>query len=408
MLNFTLLVIIFMFGVNTLLSALNYKNRNKPIPKNVSDVYDQKDYEQWLAYTMENHRVAMVSRVVNTLLIVLLLVTGAFPVIAKSLEAFTDDTTLQSLLFLAVYGGMLYLANLGFSLYSTFNIEERYGFNTTSPATFIGDQFRMLLLSVVLGGPLLYLIIYLYEVMGSISLVYSWFIILIFSLTMNLLYTRIFIRLFNKLTPLPEGELRYKTTNLAMKLGYEVRKISVMDASKRSTRLNAFFTGFGRFKDIILFDTLVEKCSPDEVTSVLAHEIGHAKNRDVLKNMIVSALQMAFMLWLLSLFLALPDLYSSFGFEGIHYGFVIIVYSIFMEVFSLIVDIPVSAMSRRAEYRADACAAEAGYGDAMISALKLLGKENFANLTPHPLVVTMTYSHPTISQRIEALMTLDH
>jgi STE24 endopeptidase len=250
---------------------------------------------------------------------------------------------------------------------------------------------------------LLYLLLSLYEAFGNIAIVYSWLIIMTLILAINILYTRVFIRLFNKISPLPKGELYDKAMELAKDMGYEIKKISVMDASKRSTRLNAFFTGFGKFKSIILYDTLLEKMTTDEIISVLAHEIGHSKHKDILKNLLFSSVQMAFYLGLLSFFLSSYSMANAFRFKDIHYGFAIILFGILMEPISILIQIPLSIVSRKAEYRADQCAAKAGYGQAMVRALKLLAKENFVNLTPHPLVVLLTYSHPTIKQRLEAL-----
>ncbi len=187
-------------------------------------------------------------------------------------------------------------------------------------------------------------------------------------------------------------------------MGYEIRKISIIDASKRSTRLNAFFTGFGRFKNIVLFDTLLEKCSTDEVLSVLAHEIGHSKHKDALRSLIITAIEMAAYLGILTFFLSSASFSTAFGFTDIHYGFAIILFGILLDPLGIVLDIPLSALARKAEYRADACAADCGYGDALISALKKLAKENFSNLTPHPLVVRLSYSHPTISMRIDAIL----
>jgi STE24 endopeptidase len=178
----------------------------------------------------------------------------------------------------------------------------------------------------------------------------------------------------------------------------------VIDASKRSTRLNAFFSGFGRFKSIILYDTLIDKCSTDEILSVLAHEIGHAKHKDVLKNIVISITQIGFNLALLGFFLSYDGITTTFGFEGSHIGFSIILFGILMSPIGLLLQFPFMKLSRTAEYKADAYAAEVGYKEAMIGALKVLARENFANLTPHPLVVKMRYTHPTIQQRVEALM----
>ncbi len=399
----TIVIVLALFILDITLLSLNYRQRTQPIPLNVSDVYDPEDYKKWLAYTMDKFNVAIISKTVNTSILLFMLWLNLFPVLGLWSEALTSNRILGTLLFLGIYGAIHYVSNLGFNIYQTFNLETRYGFNTTTMRTFVTDQLKGLLLGVTLGGGLLSLLLYLYTAFGTVAIIYAWFILMSIILIMNLLYTNLFIRLFNKLTPLPEGELREKSTLLANNLGYEIRKISVMDASKRSTKINAFFTGFGRFKSIILYDTLLEKCDSDEIISVLAHEIGHAKNHDVLKNLVLSALQMGAYLGILSYFLSSDYFANAFGFSTSHYGFAIVLFGILMEPLGILLNIPLSAMSRKAEYKADACAAHAHYGDALCSALKVLARENFANLTPHPLVVTLTYSHPPISQRIAAL-----
>lgn len=399
----TVSLIIALFALDITLSILDYKERNKPIPKLVSDVYNKDEYQKWLDYTMENFKLKIYSKVLDTSILILMFIFSYFTKVSLVIEIITDNKILQTILFLGVYAIINYIASIGFSIYKTFNLEERYGFNTTTMKTFITDQLKSLILTIFLGSGLIYLLLYLYESFGNLAILYSWVIVMVIILTINILYTRLFIRLFNKLTPLPEGELYDKAMALAISLGYEIKTINVMDASKRSTRLNAFFTGFGKFKSIILYDTLLEKMSTDEIISVLAHEIGHSLHKDVLKNIITSTIQIGAYLAVLSFFLSSLPLASAFGFSEVNYGFAIILFGILMEPIGIVLNIPLSAVSRKAEYRADKCAADAGYKEPMINALKVLARANFANLTPHPLNVKLTYSHPTINQRLEAL-----
>lgn len=399
----TIGIIISVFLLEVTLSALNYRNRLRPIPENVRDVYDSEEYRKWLDYTMESHRLSMVARIADTAILIAFLLFGFFPYIAGLASSVTSDIKLQTLSFFGIYMAVSYTLGIGFRIYQTFSIEERYGFNKSTVKTFILDQVKSLVLAVILGGPLGYLLLSMYLGMGIEFILYAWLLFMSLSLIINLLYTKVFIRLFNKLTPLPDGELREKIEALARKTGYEVRSISVMDASKRSSRLNAFFSGFGRFKHIVLFDTLVEKLSADETAAVLAHEIGHARHRDVLKNFLVSSVQTAFYLALLTYFMSSGDFSRSFGFSDVHLGFALILFGILMEPLGIILGIPLSAISRRAEYRADRFSAETAGKGPMTNALKVLAKENFSNLTPHPLVVAMTYSHPPISDRIAAI-----
>jgi len=400
---FTLTIIILVFLLDLTLSILNYKNRNQPIPANVADVYDKKEYKKWLDYTMEIFKNSILTKSVNTIVLIAFLTFGIFPKLATLSESLSKDRIIQTLIFFGLYIFISFILNIGFNLYKTFNIEERYGFNKTTVKTFITDKLKSALLLILLGGPLIYLILFLFLKLGVVSLFYTWFILISILLLVNILYTRVFIKLFNKLTPLPQGELYDATQKLARELGYEIKTIAIMDASKRSSRLNAFFSGFGKFKSIILFDTLVEKCTTDQIISVLAHEIGHSKNKDVLRNFIVSSLQMAIYLFLLSFFLLSSEFALAFGFDSIHLGFAFILFGILLEPIGIVLNIPLSAISRKAEYKADKIAKVTGYKDALISSLKILGKENFTNLTPHPLVVKLTYTHPPVTQRIEAL-----
>jgi len=408
MFTLTIFIILTMFAIDLSLSILNYRHRHSPIPDNVADVYDKKDYAKWLDYTMEVFRLSIIVKVTDTILLLIFLFAGLFPKIASITDQWTTNPIISTMLFLALYGVISYVLGIGFRLYRTFNIEERYGFNTTTTKTFITDQIKSIGLTIVLGGLLLYPLLYLYMKMGNRALGYAWLLIVGVSLAINLLYTKVFIRLFNKLTPLEEGELYDSVQALAKTTGYAVKEISVMDASKRSARLNAFFSGFGKFKHIILFDTLIEKCSTDEIVSVLAHEIGHAKHKDVLQNFFISTIQMGFYLSILTFFLSSTTFAEAFGFVAPHMGFAMILFGILMEPLGLMLSIPLSAHSRKAEYKADAFAAESGYKEAMIRALKILSRENFSNLTPHPLLVKLTYSHPPVTDRIKALEQLNN
>ncbi|UWG97101.1 M48 family metallopeptidase [Dehalobacter sp. DCM] len=399
----TLFVISIVFILNISLSILSYSYRNQPIPENVSDVYDEIGYKKWLNYTMENHRLSILEKIVNTGMLLLFLTLGIFPALANAVNRLTDDPILQTLLFLGVYFFISYILNIGFSWYHNFSIEERYGFNKSTIKTFILDQLKSILLTLVLGSIILYILLALYLNMGNGYLIYAWLVVASIMLAVNLLYTQLFIRIFNKLSPLPDGELKQKIEELAKNTGFEIKKISVMDASKRSGKLNAFFSGFGKFKHIVLYDTLLQKCTSDEIVSILAHEIGHAKHRDVLRNVLISLVQIAVYLVLMTFFLSSVNLANAFGFSHVHLGFSIVLFGILIEPIGIALGIPLSAYSRKAEYKADEFALQVGYKKAMISALKVLARENFSNLTPHPLVVRLTYSHPPISHRIEAL-----
>lgn len=403
MFTFTIFIILAIFTLDLTLSILNYKNRKQPIPENVSDIYDREEYDKWLSYTMEGFRLDIISKIFNTMILLSFLILGIFNHLADIANQYSDDKIIQTLLFLGLYGAISYILGIGFSIYRTFNIEERYGFNKTTVKIFIMDQLKSMLLTIIIGGGLMYTILYLYNTLGFRAVFYAWALLMTVILFLNILYTKVFIKLFNKLTPLEEGELKEKTYQVAKELGYKIKNISIMDASKRSTRLNAFFSGFGKFKSIVLYDTLVEKCTTDEIIAVLAHEIGHSLHKDTIRNFFISMIQIGFYMLMLGFFLTSQSFSTAFGFDDIHLGFSIILFGIMLEPISILFKIPLSKLSITAEFKADSVAAKAGYKDSMITALKILTKENFSNLTPHPIVVALTYSHPPTSQRIDAL-----
>lgn len=411
----TILAVLFNLAAEITVSLLNYSYRSRPIPDNVADVYDETQYRRWLDYTMETHRLGMLSKGVNGLAVLGMLLLGGFPFLARLADSLTTHPIMRILAFLAILYGLQYSLNLGFKLYRTFGIEARYGFNKTTPSVFALDQLKSLTLGLLLSGALLYSLLWLYLNHFESSDLTSgpgawiptwltaWLMIVSVILIMNLLYTKVFIRLFNTLTPLTEGPLYDQIVALAQETGYSLKAISVMNASRRSTRLNAFFSGFGRFKHIVLYDNLIEKCETDEVVAVLAHEIGHAKHRDVLMNFLQSALQIGATLALLLYFLTASGPWAAaFGFTEPHLGFALLLFGILTEPLGLLLSLPLTALSRKAEYRADGYAATL-LPQAMIRALKVLARENFSNLTPHPLAVKLTYTHPPISQRIAAI-----
>lgn len=398
----TIAIILATFAFDMWLSILNYNHRTQPIPDNVKDIYDTQSYSRWLNYTMENFRLGMIAKVLSTIIIVALLTFGFFPVLNRFSLTISPNPIIRTMIFVGIYMILNSLIDIPFSYIKNFRIEEKYGFNKTTKKTFVLDLLKSLVMMIVLGCSVLYVLLSLYLNSESFIL-YTWLFLVTIMILINILYTKVFIKIFNKLTPLPDGELKNKIMEFAQKTGTSIKSISVMDASRRTKKLNAFFSGFGKFKSIVLYDNLIEKMSSDEIVAVLAHEIGHGKHMDTLRNLLMSLIQMGIMLYFLQLFLSWEALSISFGFETVNIGFGLILFSVFLSPIDILLDVPLSAISRWAEYRADGYAKENGYKEAMITALKRLAQENFANLTPHPLMVKMTYSHPPISQRISAL-----
>jgi STE24 endopeptidase len=401
-------IIVIMFGFDTWLKYLNYKNRNAVIPEEVNDIYDQKEYMKWLEYTMENHRLSMIDSIISFVLLIVMLVFGLFVVFNDWSVAIVDNYRLQILLFLGFYYLVGFIIGIFTSYYQTFNIEEKYGFNKMTKKTFITDKIKSFILTIVFGGGLVYALLVINEYAGDLFFLYAWLAIVSILLFINLFYTKLIVPIFNKLTPLEEGELNDRINEFAKSVGYEVTQIKVINASKRSSKLNAYFTGFGRFKKVVLYDTLIEKMSVDEIVAVLAHEIGHNKHKHIIFNLFQMVFQMLLIVLVLAFVLRVEEFSTAFGFDAVHFGFSIILFAVLLDPIMISLSLLTAKLSRKHEYQADKYATVNFSGTHMESALKVLAKENFANLTPHPLYVRLLYSHPPIVDRIKAIRKADN
>lgn len=404
---FIFIVVIVIFVVmevfDFIVSFLNDRAKGRDIPKNVADVYDEKSYQTWLKYNQEHARLRMIKSLGIFIVVLVFLLSGGFSAIANYTIGQFESVYLETLVFLGILYAGYFIYSTGFNIYATFSIEQRYGFNKTTPKTFVKDKVKGLLLTFILGGGLLVLIQLFYETFETMFLWVSFAVVMIIILIINMLYVKIFVPLFNTLTPLKEGGLKDKIEALAEKENYTVQKIHIMDASKRSTKLNAFFSGFGKFKNVVLFDTLIEKMDEEAILAVLAHEIGHAKHKDAIRNIVLNGFNLLLMLSLLWLFLTRPEFMDAFGVERLHFGFSLILFSILLGPINLVITMISSMLSRKAEYKADKFAAIRVNKAAIKRALKILSRENFSNLTPHPLYVFLHYSHPPVSDRIKAI-----
>ena len=405
--TFIIILIIFLlvgtFGFNLWLSVLNYKNRTAPIPEILSDVYDKEEYNKWLKYSMEIYRFNLIESVFSIILTIVLLLSGLFVVFKDISEDLSSNLDIQILIFLGIYFLISFVLGIFFSYYSQFSIEERYGFNKATKKTFVLDKIKGLILTIIFGGGLVYLLSTLYYNFENWFLITAWASLVAIMLFVNMFYVKLIVPLFNKLSPLEDGELRDKINSFGKQVGYEVSKISVIDASKRSTKLNAYFSGLGKMKQVVLYDTLIEKMSPDEIVAVLAHEIGHSKHKHIYSGIIQSAIMISLYLGALLFTLKSPELSTAFGFDDTHFGFGLIIFGILLSPISIIIGAITSGISRKHEYQADKYAVDHGYKLPMMNALKVLSKENFSNLTPHPLYVKLTYSHPPVGDRLEAI-----
>ena len=382
------------------LNVVQHRSANNPTPANVADVYDDATYQKWRAYHGEKSRLDILRTGVSWVLTMALLLSDAYAWAAGLFPAGAFWQMLAVLLFNTLAETVVFL---GFSWVDTMVIEQKYGFNRTTKKTFAIDQVRNFLIELVLGTVLMGLLIVIHKAMGDWMILLFAGVVFAIGLCISFLYGPVFSRMGNKFTPLEEGELRSKLEALLTKHGYQVKAIEVMDASRRTTKSNAYFTGFGKMKSIVLYDNLVNSMTPDEICAVFAHELGHGLNKDVLKQQIMNMgniLLMALAVWLT---VRTPAMHEAFGFAGVNYGFAFILLSGLLGLIQPLTGMGMNAYSRYAEYRADQQAVKEGYGEALIGGLKKLARENFSNLAPSPALVVLEYSHPPLAQRIEAI-----
>lgn len=398
-----ILITVLDFAWTQYLAYRNRKRMSPEIPLQLQGIYDKKEYEKQQDYQKENSRFGLISGSVSFIIILLILVFQGFGWLDGEIRQYIQTPLLVSLAFI----GILFIANeiisLPFSYYDTFVIENKYGFNKATPKIFWIDQVKGLLLSVVLGGIILSALIWFYTNFGNYAWLYAWGLVTAFSLFMTLFYSNIIVPLFNKQTPLEDGELRNAIEDFSRKAGFDLTNIYVIDASKRSTKANAYFTGFGKKKRIVLYDTLINDLEIEEVVAVLAHEIGHYKKKHVLKSLITSILYTGAMLFILSFFLTSRQLAQALGSDIPSFHLGIIAFSVLFSPISLILGLAMNISSRKNEYEADDYAAQFGLSEALIGGLKKLSVKSLSNLNPDPLNVFIYYSHPTLLQRIENL-----
>ena len=402
-LSIILLIVVLDFLWTQYLAYRNRKRMSPEIPSQLEGIYDDEEYAKQQAYQKVNSRFSLYTSLFSFVILLFVLCLGLFGWLDELLRQYITNEIFLSLAFF----GIVYLLNeiitLPFAYYSTFVIEERFGFNKSTKTIFWLDQLKGLLLAVVLGGAILALIAWMYTAIGELAWLYAWAAITVFSLFMTLFYSNIIVPLFNKQTPLEGGELRDAIEAFAQKAGFAINNIYVMDASKRSTKANAYFTGFGAKKRIVLFDTLINDLDKDEIVAVLAHEIGHYKKKHTLQGMFISICYTGIMLFLLSLLLDNKDIAIALGGQSASFHLGLIAFSIFFTPVSFVINVLSSIHSRKNEYQADSYAANFGLADSLISGLKKLSVKSLSNLNPDSLYVFFNYSHPTLLQRIKAI-----
>ena len=393
----TVFILVYLYQL--LLSVIGMRSEKNPIPANVADVYDQETYERWRAYHAEKSRFGILTSTASFVIDLVLLATNAYAAFAGLFPANLVTQVFAVMLLSALTSILL----LPFAWHNTMVIEEKYGFNRTTPRTFWADQVKEFVISLGLLTGIGALLIWVHQALGDWLVPVFAALMTLFMMLFSFLYP-VMSKIFNKFEPLEEGELRGKLAGLLEKNGYHVRDIKVMDASRRTTKSNAYFTGFGKMKTIVLYDTLVSSMTPDEICAVFAHELGHGLHRDTLKRQLLVFVQMLVPSVLAWLTLRTPELFAAFGFSEVNYGFaMVLIMSVEFALISPLFGLIANYFSRKAEYRADAQAVREGYGEALISSLKKLARQNFSDLSPSPLLVKLQYSHPTLSQRIDAI-----
>jgi STE24 endopeptidase len=396
-------IIIIDFLVDKILDALNAKHYNDPVPDSLKDVFDEQEYEKSQRYKKTNYKFGMVSSTFSVVVLLLFLFLDGFDLVDGLARSVSDNAILIALIFFGIIMLGSDLLSLPFSWYHTFVIEEKFGFNKTTPKTFILDKLKSWGMMIVLGGGILALIVWFYQLAGNNFWWYAWILVAAFSIFLNMFYARLIVPLFNKQTPLPEGDLRNKIEAYAQKEGFTLEKIFVIDGSKRSTKANAYFSGFGNEKRVTLYDTLINDLQHDEIVAVLAHEVGHYKKNHIIINLVISILSTGFTLWILSLFVGNPLLSAALGVEnqGFHIG--LVAFGILYSPISEITGIVMNYLSRKFEYQADNFAKQTYKAQPLISGLKKLSKNSLSNLTPHPAYVFVHYSHPPLYKRFRNL-----
>lgn len=400
-------IIITIVGLNFLLerwlSWLNDKHSSEELPQELKGIYDEEKYAKQRAYDKVKSKFSIISSSFSVILILLMLFFNGFAFVDELAKSITENAVLLPLVFFAILIVASDILTTPFSLYSTFVIEEKFGFNRTTVKTYILDKIKGALVGVILGGGLMALFIWFYNYTGGLFWLWTWAAFSVFMILMTMFYASVIVPLFNKLTPLEDGELKEEITNYCKKVEFKLDNLFVMDGSKRSSKANAFFSGLGSKKRIVLYDTLANEYAKEEITAVLAHEIGHYKKKHTLISIIVSILQVGLMLFVLSLVINKPEFSLALGVQEKSFHISLLVFSLLYSPLSLLIGVIMNIISRKNEYEADKYAKTTYKADPLVSSLKKLSVDSLSNLTPHPYYVFINYSHPTLLQRIKAL-----
>ncbi len=383
---------------------LNIQRLTPEVPEPFKGYYDEEKYAQSQTYTRENSKFGLIQNTIHLAIIIPFILLGGFNFVDQLVRGFHYGSIVTGLLYILILVVLVTLLDLPFSIYDTFVIEEKYGFNKTTVKTFILDLIKSFFLFVVVGGPILAVILWFFEKTGALAPLYIWGVVSLFQVFMSFIAPVVIFPIFNKFTLLEEGELKSAINNYAREHNFRMKGVYKMDGSRRSTKANAAFTGFGKSRRIILYDTLIKKHTTDELVAILAHEMGHYKLGHIMKTMIIAFIETGLMFFMLSLFINNRGLFNAFRMEEMSIYAGLIFFGFLYTPISMLLSIITNILSRKMEYSADRYAAvTTGKEEALVTGLKKLSVDNLSNLTPHPLKVFFYYSHPPVLERIEKL-----
>jgi len=392
------------YALNLVSDLLNLRHLQPELPEEFRDTFDEEEYERAQEYTRTKTRFGWISSTFGLAVLLIFWFAGGFEWLDTLVRGWGFGVIVTGLFYIGLLVLGRGLLSLPFSVYSTFGIEERFGFNETTPKTFVLDLLKSIALGVAIGGPLLAVILWFFQSTGPYGWVYAWVVVTGVMLLLQFFAPRYLMPIFNDFEPLEEGELRENILSYADEVDFPVSEVYVMDGSRRSNKANAFFTGFGANRRIVLFDTLVEQLSVDELLSVVAHEMGHYKLHHIPQRIAISVVQTGVLFLLLSVFLQVEGLFQAFYVDQLSVYTGLLFFGLLYSPVELLLSIPLNAWSRRHEFQADRFAVDTtGRAETLINGLKRLAETNLSNLTPHPLTVTLDYSHPPLLRRIDAL-----
>jgi len=408
---YLLIILIIILGnylLDIIVDMLNMNHVTTDLPKEFEGYYDADQYNKSQNYLKETTRFGIIIETFSTPITITFILIGGFNYVDQIAREFQYNSIITGLIFSGIILFASQILSIPFSIYSTFVIEEKYGFNRTTIKTFILDILKGWLLTVILGGAIFSIILWFFNMTGGWAWAYCWAVMVLFQIVLTFIAPVIIMPLFNKFFPLEDGDLKTTIENYSHSQGFKMKGVFKMDASKRSTKSNAFFTGFGKFRRIVLFDTLVSKHTVDELVSILAHEMGHYKKKHILKSILISIITTGLMFFILSLFINNPGLFAAFKMEHTSIYASLFFFAFLYTPINMVISIFANSYSRKYEYEADTYAvATYEKAESMISALKKMTVDNLSNLTPHPLKVFLSYSHPPVLDRIHTIRKID-